>query len=402
MNEMHITAARVERVGDALHYAADISMRGRSHSLWFEGPADVLRHVTMDAFLIGCLPTAMTLGTPMVIDGDLSPRLLRNLPTTQAVFSKWYPELRPVQIDARSSSPRPAANGAGTAVFFSGGVDSLYSTYKNLADITALVLVHGFDMPLENFALRERVSSRLQTAATGLGRDLIEISTNIRSLTDQHVSWARAQFGPALAAVAVMLGSRVDRVLVPSSESYAHLEPCGSHPLLDPLWSTEAVEIVHDGAEASRNEKVEYLARMPGALAHLRVCWKNPDNRYNCGRCEKCLRTMLNLLTVDALDLAPVFDAELDARALEEMPITLDLVYFHIDENLRRLRQKGTRPELVAALQKAVTRYKAGHVVDHLTEVNPVAVAHELSRRATGRLRRMLRLAAFVRLFEKP
>ena len=38
--------------------------------------------------------------------------------------------------------------------------------------------------------------------------------------------------------------------------TYAHLGPLGSHPLLDPLWSSEDVELVHDGCEATRLDKL--------------------------------------------------------------------------------------------------------------------------------------------------
>ena len=76
--------------------------------------------------------------------------------------------------------------------------------------------------------------------------------------------------------------------------------PC-SHPALDPLWSTEAVEVVHDGAETRRVDKVAALAASPLALRYLRVCWENRGGAYNCGRCGKCMRTMVDLDLAGAL-----------------------------------------------------------------------------------------------------
>lgn len=40
--------------------------------------------------------------------------------------------------------------------------------------------------------------------------------------------------------------------------------------------------------------KLRVLVQYPEALARLRVCWENPSS-YNCGQCEKCVRTMLGL-----------------------------------------------------------------------------------------------------------
>ena len=64
--------------------------------------------------------------------------------------------------------------------------------------------------------------------------------------------------GAGLASVAHALG--LERLLIPGPRSYGQLEPNGTHPLLDPLWSTESTEIVHDGAEPSRWEKIQFLS----------------------------------------------------------------------------------------------------------------------------------------------
>ena len=50
---------------------------------------------------------------------------------------------------------------------------------------------------------------------------------------------------------------------------------------------------IHDGAEARRCDKLRRLAESAPALKGLRVCWQ--DAGFNCGRCEKCLRTMIAL-----------------------------------------------------------------------------------------------------------
>ena len=61
--------------------------------------------------------------------------------------------------------------------------------------------------------------------------------------------------------------------------------------MLDPLWSTEAVEIVHDGCGQTRVEKIKYISQNETVMKNLRYCWENRDVEYNCGKCEKCLRT---------------------------------------------------------------------------------------------------------------
>jgi hypothetical protein len=92
--------------------------------------------------------------------------------------------------------------------------------------------------------------------------------------------------------LASLLGLGFDTVLIPASLGPDELSRCGSHPLTDPLLSTDATRVVHDGLEL-RSEKVRYLVAAGAPLADLRVC--NRFSSYNCGVCEKCLRTMVAL-----------------------------------------------------------------------------------------------------------
>lgn len=70
----------------------------------------------------------------------------------------------------------------------------------------------------------------------------------------------------------------------------------GSTPVADHLMSGDLIQLVHDGAGYSRTEKVARLADCPLAVERLKVCCSGRDPSTNCGRCEKCLRTMLNFL----------------------------------------------------------------------------------------------------------
>ena len=82
----------------------------------------------------------------------------------------------------------------------------------------------------------------------------------------------------------------LDKVIVPASFSYNQLFSWGSHPVLDPLLSSANTEIIHDGA-VSRIAKTRFLIEKCIDLSNLRVC--NVASDYNCGKCEKCLRTMV-------------------------------------------------------------------------------------------------------------
>ncbi|MHB1213701.1 MAG: RING finger protein [Thiobacillus sp.] len=330
--------------------------------LWFRAPEHILPDPSGNPFLATCLLPAMKLGLPLRIRGTVSGRLLQSVGTIQEIFHKWYPELAiiPVMADDVDDSALPRSTQS--AAFFSGGLDSFHSVLKNHSRIDHLIFVHGFDIKLENTGLRDAVSGRVRQAAQALGKPLVEIETNIREIGDHYLSWTMHFFGPALASVGLLLGKSLGRIFIPASESYAHLEPCASHPLVDPLWSTENVDIIHDGAEASRNEKAAYIADSPAAMNALRVCWENPHNAYNCGHCEKCLRTMINLESAGALERCTTFGSRLDPVTVVNMDIGNDLVLFHVEENLRVLEASSRNPAVVDALRTSISAYKAAQL----------------------------------------
>jgi 7-cyano-7-deazaguanine synthase in queuosine biosynthesis len=388
MADLVIGAPRLEAEAGRLKASSRIRMPSGEAELWFRGPEDVMAVHGGDAFLITLLTTAMRRGLRVIVEAEVSPKLLGAIGRIQDVLCCWYPDCRRVAVEFERVGA-PAAAMAGVASFFSGGVDSLFTAYRHPGEIGALVFVHGFDIPLENLSLRERVSRALRDAARLMDKRLVEIETNSRQITNRHAEWTYYQFGPALASVAALLGGAARMVLVPASESYAHLEPCASHPLLDPLWSTESVEVVYDGGEATRNQKVELIARHPEILPMLRVCWENLDNAYNCGRCEKCLRTMIHLQAANALDRCPAFAAPLTAEAVAAMRIPNDLVFFHAQENLRQLEADDSNADLVRALRRAIVRYEAEQAVAWLAAF-PVRQLPAVGRVMAGKVWRRL------------
>lgn len=83
--------------------------------------------------------------------------------------------------------------------------------------------------------------------------------------------------------------------LVGSSQPYHTLAlPWGSNPITDRMLSTDSFQLIHDGAGYSRTEKVREIAEWPEVQNYLRVCWEGQELDRNCGRCEKCVRTVLN------------------------------------------------------------------------------------------------------------
>ena len=150
-------------------------------------------------------------------------------------------------------------------------------------------------------------------------------------------------------------------VSIASSLDIPHLRPHGSHPLLDPNYSSSDLRIRHDGIALSRLEKTRIVAGLDVALRHLRVC--NIYKRYqlgklNCGKCRKCVQTMLTLLALGVLDQTNVFPKNditeelLLAKGRPETPYQV----FSFQQLIPALREKG-RHDLVRAIEQIVARF---------------------------------------------
>jgi hypothetical protein len=266
-----------------------------------------------DAFLAACFPLAAVHGEARVrIDGQPCPMLVEGLRTAYAWWASWggMPDAAPqIETSPRLCS-RPARGPRRAVACLSGGVDGLHLLMRNRriyrrddpAYIREAVFIHGFDIGKrardpENERFRMALR-RLEPVAAEIGLRLVPCRTNLRHLPSQPDFWTYRHNGAALAAVghAATLGPA--SLFIGSTYPVADPVPMGSHPAVDGLFSSQRLTVIHDGSRFSRLEKVADLASWPTALRALRVCPANVGDRANCGRCEKCLRTRLELLAV--------------------------------------------------------------------------------------------------------
>jgi hypothetical protein len=264
-----------------------------------------------DAFLAACFPLAAVHGETRVrIEGQPCPMLVEGLYTAHAWWTSWGGMPSPVpSIETLGGATRRIPTPPRRAVaFLSGGVDSLHMLMRNRrlynrddpAYVHEALFIHGFDIGKrardpENGRYRMMLR-RLEPVVADLGLRLIQCRTNLRHLPSKPDFWENRHNGAALAAVghSAVFGSAF--LFIGASWPTTHQVPWGSHPAIDNLFSSQRITVIHDGSRFSRLQKVRDLARWPTGLAALRVCPASAGPWANCGECEKCLRTRLELL----------------------------------------------------------------------------------------------------------
>jgi hypothetical protein len=326
-----------------------------------------------DAFLTGCFPLAAVHGESRIrIEAAACPMLVEGLYTAYAWWDSWG-GMQTTAPKIETGAPRRGGNSVGQRRafgFFSGGVDSLHMLMRNRllyrredpAYIRDALFIHGFDIGKR---ARTPEYERFQAALEGLdeatrelGLRLIPCRTNLRHLPSQPDFWEYRHNGAALAAVghAAVAGSAF--LFIGGSFPIAEPVPWGSHPAVDGLFSSQWVTVIHDGGRFSRLRKVRDLANWPTALSALRVCPARGGSRANCGRCEKCLRTRLELLAAGVEETA-AFGSSLPPNDLwdEAVPGPIGDRAIFYEDLIEPLRARGLGA-LCQLLEKKIADYR--------------------------------------------
>lgn len=351
----HMSSVEASNAEGLSTIKAEFGIGQNSRSIFFRTRDAELTPSPEAWFCLALLPSKK-LGVDLSLDAPLSPRLLDSADRLKDIFCSWYPEYYRANflgVVPATDTPSP---GNGVGVFFTGGMDSFYTLLKHRDEITHVIFIHGIDVGLRDTRLRQQVSDMLSHVGQEFGVSVIEIESNIRGFLEHYdIDWSVGH-GGAFACVGHLLAPYFKRIYIPSSFTYANLFPWGSHPLTDPLWSSEALEFVHDGNEAGRPQKAALLAQSDIALRFLRVCFHNVDSAYNCGQCEKCMRTMINLQAAGALDRCVTFPDKLDLRQIKRLFIAGDAGRAFLKENLHALENRPEEKHLYEILLRLCRR----------------------------------------------
>jgi hypothetical protein len=352
-------------------------------TLYFDlvGCFDALEPEVLDGFVFGIIFLAMETGYPLRVHGKLSLSALYNLAEFQRAWACWLPErystveIIPDSIEDLTTKPKP--NCAISA--FSGGVDSTFTAIRHgrqqlgnasypLKDV---ILVHGFDVPLNREESFAKLFQRLNPLIEELGLGFKIIRTNLKEASGQD--WEHSH-GAQLAACLHNFAHEYRYAIIASTYPYNLLHyPWGSTPITDHLLSGDQMRIIHDGASYSRTEKLAEIAKHPTALKTLKVCWEGPNPEENCGLCEKCLRTKLNFLAL-GIDNPSCFDNSFNLQDITKISIRNQGQFNDLKSILicleRHPRLNEHPSKVKSALGDLLSAYRARQIVSDIEQIS--------------------------------
>ncbi len=320
---------------------------------------------------------ATAIGEDLHFEAPVDSKLLSGAARVSARFAGWW-GYRRISIEAPAAEEVP--RGPDVGALFSGGVDTSATVIRSLRGdiperVTHLLSMYGSEFKLSD-ATKDAIWRENAEAAAEYGLPLVRFTTNAPGVFRGRLGWPRAH-GASFASVALLLGPRFETVLFGSSQRPEERRPHGSRMDLDYLWSTGSTAIRQDAAELGKLGRAAVVGTSPIAMKHLKVCWKE-DIPTNCGRCEKCLRTMTCLEVAGVLHRTDRFagpltiDAILACEPTRNSPSLIRELVQHLPSQHVGLRDAWTRK---------------------LAEADALALAHEreLRRKASGRRLRRFR-----------
>ena len=334
----------------------DVESPYAEKTIYFEVDAtygDMLADDTYDAFVLAPLYLAMYHKQDLHICGNISKKLYQNI--------KWYiPKIFCDFSDALSSvefivdgfnPPKPQGNLIGAGI--SCGVDSLSTIYDHFINeidadyrINALFLfnsgTHGnFEDPSTQKFFQARYNRNIN-AANELGLPVYTVTCNLHAFTHKIAGMKSeylAKFPFLVGAKAGYLGiyscifslqNSIRRYYFSNGLSYEQIKKFSTYYhdydmvgfcelYLVPLIQTERLELIIDGCQYRRVDKLKKIVDWEIAQKYLNVCLDKTNDASNCGTCPKCLMTLMTLEILGKLDeFSEVFDmADYRQRSFE-------------------------------------------------------------------------------------
>ena len=272
-----------------------------SKILKYELPSSILlpKDSDAEAYIIATIMLAMAEKRTLKVHGSVSRILLSNLTEFRDAWNCWLPDVyHKIDFEATTIDDSLEKKNNGAIAAFSGGLDSTFTVWQNTQKlagyrsqaIKACVMVRGFDIFKE-----DEYISAFNTAQETLDTVdvlLYPLRTNYRSIVESD--WNHTH-GIALASCLNNFKRLYSIGIIAGSWNYAmSYYPHGSNPITDLLLSSSEFDILHDGAQFTRNQKVMVISLWKAGVNNLRVCFSGKVKDINCGICNKCIRTRLN------------------------------------------------------------------------------------------------------------
>lgn len=275
---------------------------------------DVPEGIAVIPFVCNVIPIIWITDSELIVD-ELDEHFYNCLDNVKNGYIAMFPETSfkgKLNVKQIIKNDRPSAK-TNCAMFYSGGVDSLDTLYRHLDEKPTLVSIWGSDIAYDNEHGWELVHSAIKEAGDHFQLDEIVIRSTFRMFDSERQLakvyakqlkddwWHGVKHGIGLLGHVAPYAylHRVQTVYIASSfcKDDGPVR-CASDPTIDNFVRFADCQVIHDGYENSRQQKMHNIVNYSEShndFIPLHVCWVTQTGT-NCCHCEKCFRTIAGII----------------------------------------------------------------------------------------------------------
>jgi len=312
--------------------------------------------ITSIPFVANMLPIAWFAGFAVCVP-EIDQIFAESMIRLRAEFRKMYPEHALSGGLEAGRLTKVAWEGDHRLMLFSGGLDAFTTLVRHRDEDLELVTLLGADIDPADEKQWQDCKRHLDQEPMLRKHVRHVIAANLRTFYSAEVEirlvigwWGKVQHGLGMLGLLAPLSQLrgCSRAYIASSVQSNHW---GSTPTTDSCIHWGSTSVSNDGAELGRQGKADLVvsySRDTGQQFALRVCYSELSKHLNCGRCEKCYRTMMNLILAngDPRQLGLPFSSESYPHMFELMLHIksnegLVLIWKEISTRARQVVDKG-------------------------------------------------------------
>lgn len=296
-------------------------------------------------FIMIAAPMVWVTGACYTVD-SMDEELYISLQKIKIIFKHFFPEIDwkgEIVPKTLIQNKRRGATTFKTAALYSGGLDSTALAFAHNQDNPLLITLRGIDIPFKEDERWGKIKMFCTNFAQSQRLTNTFISSNVCSainyaflnnLPGKLTKWwwwdnILASMG-FVALTAPLLAYRgCDTLLFASSNTIDFPFTLQNHPLIDNNLAFAGIRVHNEQNDLTRPGKVALICsrakQLKQAIPRLRVCWQDSTGG-NCGKCEKCLRTINVVIAHEGEIHAFGFDMDIEeamARSKEFIESTL-------------------------------------------------------------------------------
>ena len=276
---------------------------------------DISKSILVIPFLTLFLPVAWITKTDIIVD-EIDEDFYNSLEKIRSGLNEMYNnEFKKIKIKY-GKLVKNENHQKHSSLFFSGGVDSLNTLVNNFNKNPYLVMIWGSDIWLEDINGWKTALNNIEDIAKKFDKKMLLIKSNFRkNINELELNrvyektlgdnwWHGVEHGLALLGHIAPISQKYDIKTHYMPGTFTDKDQnvkCGSYPTIDESFKVSSTDISHDGFNYSRLDKVKNIVKFikkKNVQINFRTCYHERESLINCCNCEKCFRTIMELVAI--------------------------------------------------------------------------------------------------------